>query len=81
MVVGLVELLSHDMLVQLDIAVGHAVHVFVRHFRHLLAFLAHEVVVDEPLAYEFLGKLLLGFAFFKLLLIPVCVEVTAGFRR
>ena len=60
MVVGFVELLSHDMLVQLDIAVGHAVYVFVRHLRHLLAFLAHEVVVDEPLAYEFLGKLLLG---------------------
>ena len=69
------------MLVQLDIAVGHAVHVFVRHFRHLLAFLAHEVVVDEPLAYEFLGKLLLGFAFFKLFLVPVCVEVTAGVGR
>src|SRR3712207_2577162 len=49
---GLIEFLSGDMLIEFDIAVAYAFCVFIRNLRHSLPGLVHEIVVDEPLAYE-----------------------------
>ena len=63
------------MLVELDVAVGNALHELVGHLGHLLSGLAHEAAVDEPLAHELLGELALGLALGELLLVAVGIEV------
>ncbi len=49
------ELLAHDMLIEFNVAVGHALSVLFGDFRHNLSGLVHEVMFDEPLAHEFLA--------------------------
>ena len=69
------------MLVELDVAVAHALGILIGDFRHLLAGLVHEVMLDEPLAHELLRELTLGFTLGKLLLVAVGIEVAAGVGR
>ncbi|MBK8338630.1 MAG: WG repeat-containing protein [Flavobacteriales bacterium] len=49
------EPLPRDPFEELDITIAHALHEGIVHRRYLLAFLAHEVVRDEPLAHELLA--------------------------
>ena len=48
------ELFAYDVFIEFDVSVGYALCIFVCYFRHHLSWLVHEIVVDEPLAYEFL---------------------------
>ena len=57
------------------VALAHALCIFVGDFGHCLSGFVHEVVFDEPLAYELLRELLLRQALLKLLLVSVSVEV------
>ena len=72
---GLVELLACDMLVEFDVALAHALCIFVGDFGHCLSGFVHEVVFDESLAYELLRELLLRQTLLELLLVSVSVEV------
>ena len=74
---SLVELLACDVLVQLDVAVRYALCILVSNLWHSLTRLVHEVVLDEPLANELLGKLALRLTLLKLLLVTISVEVAA----
>ena len=65
------------MLVEFDVAVGYALCILVGNLWHGLAWLVHEVVLDEPLANELLRELALWFTLLKLLLVTVSIEVAA----
>ena len=52
MVGRLLELFACDVFVQFNVTLAHAFGVFVGNLRHGLSWLVHEVVLDEPLAYE-----------------------------
>ena len=69
------EFLAGDVFVKLDIAFRDFIAEFIGHFRHLLAFLAHEAVVHKPLAHEFFGELALGFALGEAFLIAFGIEI------
>ena len=66
------------MLIELDVAVAHALAILVCHLGHGLSRLVHEVVVDEPLAHKLLRELLLGLALLKFLLVAVGIEIAAA---
>ena len=63
------------MLIQLDIASSNAFAIFIGHFRHLLSCLAHEIVVDEPLAHKLFRQLLLRFAGFEAFGVAIGIEI------
>lgn len=50
--IGLDKFLARDVLKQLDIAVRYALAEFGCHLGHFLTWLAHEAMLNKPLAYK-----------------------------
>lgn len=73
--VGGLKTASGDVLVELDVALADAGAELGSHLGHLLAGLAHEAVLDEPLAHKLLGELTLGLSGAQTLLVAVGIEV------
>ena len=73
--IGRNKLSARNVLVQLDITVAHALCILVCYLGHNVAGAVHEVVLNEPLAHELFGELLLGLALLELLLIALGIEV------
>ena len=72
---------TRDGLIQLDVAVGDALAVLFGHLGDDFAVTALEAVLDEPLADEFLGELLLLFTTLEALFIAFGIEVAGGVGR
>ena len=72
---------TRDGLIQLDVAVGDALAVLLGHLGDDFAVTALEAVLDEPLADEFLGELLLLFATLEALFVAFGIEVAGGVGR
>ena len=66
---------TRDGLIQLDVAVGDALAVLLGHLGDDFAVTALEAVLDEPLADEFLGELLLLFTTLEALFVAFGIEV------
>ena len=66
---------SGDMLVKLYVAVTYRLNEIGGHLGNLLAGLAHEIMLDEPLAHELLAQLFLSLAFLETLLVAIGIEV------
>ena len=69
------------MLIQFDVALRNALSIFISNLWHYLSRLVHKVVLDEPLANEFLGELALGFTLGQFFLIAISIEVAARVWR
>ena len=70
------KFVAGHMLVKLDVAFGYAFDKFRSHLWDSLTFLAHEVVVDEPLANKLFAELTLFLPFLETFLIAVGIEIS-----
>ena len=66
------------MLIEFNVALAHALSIFVGDLWHLLSGLVHEVVLYKPLAHKLFRELALCLALLKSLFIAFSVEVAAG---
>ena len=71
------ELFAGYVLIELYVSVADTLYNGICHLRHLLSLLAFKVVLHKPLSYKLLGELSLRLALFKLLLVALCIEVSA----